>query len=652
MSRNLLAQETSPYLLQHQDNPVHWRPWNAETLAEARQSGRPILLSIGYAACHWCHVMAHESFEDEATAALMNDLFIPIKVDREERPDLDAIYQAALAMMGQRGGWPLTMFLTPAAEPFWGGTYFPPKPRYGMPSFRDVLTSVAEVWKTQPDKVAGNVNALKEGLQDQSRSSPGDGLSASLLERAANAVLGQVDLTHGGLSGAPKFPHMPLFTLLWRVGCKTGQPGLAHAVSLTLNRMSQGGIYDHLGGGFARYSTDEEWLAPHFEKMLYDNAQLIELLTEVHQTSKDPLFAQRVEETIGWVLREMRGEGGAFAATLDADSEGEEGRFYVWHAHEIEDHLPKSMLLPFVGNYDVTPGGNWEGKTILNLSNAIPMSPTMQELMAEARQKLFKVREGRVRPGRDDKILADWNGMTIAALGRAGFVFNRPDWVMTAEEAFDAVVDQMEQDGRLSHSYCLGKAKDQAMLDDYAQMARAAVILFEVTGNHDLLAKAEGWVSVADRFYWDLDHGGYFFTASDAEDLLVRTKTALDNATPSGNGVMVEVLARLFLLTGKQDYQTRAEAVVRAFAGDAATSFPNMASLLNGWEILDQGRSLTLTGEIGPDLLDAARQSPPTMVIKREAGSGKPFSLLCQGHSCSLPLYDGPSLVTALKGEL
>lgn len=659
MSRNLLDRETSPYLLQHKDNPVHWRPWNAATLAEADRLRRPILLSIGYAACHWCHVMAHESFENAETAALINALFVPVKVDREERPDLDAIHQAVLPMLGQRGGWPLTMFLTPKGEPFWGGTYFPPEPRHGMPGFCDVLTGVADIWKHQPEKIAGNAEALKAGLIDQFRAVPGGpehDLSLAFLERAADSLLNAVDPVHGGLSGAPKFPHAPLFTLLWRVGRKTGRPDLCRAVVLTLERISRGGIYDHLGGGFARYSIDEAWRVPHFEKMLYDNAQMIELLTEVTQETGDPLFARRVEETVGWALREMRTEGGAFAASLDADSEGEEGRHYVWSAHEIEEHLPKPLQTLFAAAYGVSAGGNWEnGKIVLALADSASFTPDQETLLADARRRLLAVRSRRPQPGRDDKILADWNGMMIAALARAGFAFDRPDWIAAAEKAFAAVTARVEKDGRLCHSVRLGQCRGRATLDDHAQMARAALTLAETGGDGAYLAKAEDWVATADRFYRDEKDGGYFFTAADAEDLPVRVRTAFDNSTPSGNGVMVEVLARLHLLTGNESHRSRAEAVVRAFAGEIPTSFASMGSLLNGWEMLESGRSLTLSAGRPGDpafraLLAAARRVPPTWTIKRQTGDGNPFAILCRGRSCGLPLYDGPSLSQALKG--
>ena len=371
MSSNRLGHETSPYLLQHRDNPVHWQPWDEAALAQAARDGKPILLSIGYAACHWCHVMAHESFEDPAIAALMNELYVSIKVDREERPDLDAIYQAALGLLGEHGGWPLTMFLTPAGEPFWGGTYFPPTAHYGRPGFGDVLRAIHDIYRREPEKVSQNTAALSGALQDMASRPGGGEIGPALTDRVAQRLLAEVDPLHGGLGGAPKFPQTMALELLWRSYCRGGPATLRDAVLHTVERMCQGGIYDHLGGGFARYSTDERWLAPHFEKMLYDNALLLELLARLWQETREQLFARRAAETAGWVLRDMIAPEGGFASAWDADSEGEEGKFYVWSAAEI-DALLGADAEAFKAAYDVHPGGNWEGKTILNRSHLAP----------------------------------------------------------------------------------------------------------------------------------------------------------------------------------------------------------------------------------------------------------------------------------------
>src|SRR5215469_4910453 len=414
MDRNRLGDETSPYLLQHKDNPVHWRAWGEEALADAKAQDKPILLSVGYAACHWCHVMAHESFENPAIAGLMNDLYINIKVDREERPDLDAIYQHALALLGEQGGWPLTMFLSPDGEPFWGGTYFPPEPRWGRPGFAQVLQGIAQTFRAEHDKVEKNVLPLRD-----------------------------VDPLNGGIGTAPKFPQCGIFELLWRGWKRSRQAPFRDAVLRTLTTICQGGIYDHLGGGFARYSVDARWLAPHFEKMLYDNAELIDLLTLVWQEVRDPLYAQRVAETIGWLEREMVTSSGGFASSLDADSEHEEGKFYVWSAAEIDSLLGDDSAV-FKDFYDVSPDGNWEGHNILNrLDHPALADEATETMLARCREKLFAVRIPRVRPGLDDKVLADWNGLMIAALAHAGLVFQRPDWLALAERGFAFVERDM-----------------------------------------------------------------------------------------------------------------------------------------------------------------------------------------------------------------
>jgi uncharacterized protein YyaL (SSP411 family) len=544
MSENLLARETSPYLLQHKDNPVHWMPWGSEALARARAEEKPILLSIGYAACHWCHVMAHECFENDEIAALMNRLFVSVKVDREERPDLDIIYQSALAMLGEHGGWPLTMFLTPDGEPFFGGTYFPPTPRYGRPGFAQVLATLHRVYTAKPDKVKSNVDALRPGLASLGASQPGEALTIEAIDALAARLVRELDDTLGGLRGAPKFPHCPLFELLWRAYLRTGAPAFARAVLVTCERMCQGGIYDHLGGGFARYATDPLWLVPHFEKMLYDNAQLIELLTLAWQHTRTPLFEARVRETVAWVLREMVADGG-FASTLDADTDGEEGRFYVWTDHEIDDALGAETRI-FKKAYDVSAGGNWEGRNILNRLRVPKLASDAEEARLPAlRTKLHRVRALRPRPARDDKVLADWNGLMIAALAGAGFVFDEPGWIDAARRAYRFVHARMADGGRLLHSYRLSRARHLGLLDDHANMARAALVLHEVDGEAAYLDDARAWMATLDAHFWDPAAGGYFYTADDAGGLVARTKTIVDNALPSGNGVALGVLARL-----------------------------------------------------------------------------------------------------------
>jgi hypothetical protein len=671
---NLLRQETSPYLLQHADNPVHWRPWGAPALAEARAANKPILLSIGYAACHWCHVMAHESFENPQTAALMNNLFVNIKVDREERPDIDQIYMAALHAMGEQGGWPLTMFLAPDGAPFWGGTYFPPEPRWGRPSFSQILNGVAEAWRTGHAMVGSNTGALRRALADLSSIDAGDLPSPDRFDAVGASLLLLTDPDHGGIRGAPKFPNAPIFRFLWQNAFRTGRPEGKAALHLMLRRMSQGGIYDHLGGGYARYATDAIWLVPHFEKMLYDNAQLLELLALAFADRPDPLYAQRAAETVGWMLRDMTAASvdgrAAFAASEDADSEGEEGRFYVWSETEI-DALLGAAAPAFKTAYDVTPRGNWDGHTILRRVT-LPGTSEAEAALARARSILLAARAKRVRPGRDDKVLADWNGLAITALARAAAVFDRPDWLARAEEAFDFVLAQMgAQDGRVQHAWRLGRIAAVGLIDDQAAMARAALALYEATGSQDRLAQAIRIVEAAERSFAD-DSGGFFTTATDAADVpLSRPRTAADNAYPVGNGLMAEVYARLHHLTGSAAWRMRAEGVLRAFSG-APERLAAMPTLLAAADLLAEAASVVVAGDLetalARDLAAAALAAPDPAVVLQRAGVGDAIpathpahgkgagnagatAYLCRRAICGLPLDDSAALRTALRSR-
>ncbi len=646
---NRLAGQTSPYLLQHADNPVDWYPWGAEALAEAEASGRPILLSIGYAACHWCHVMAHESFEDPAIAAEVNALFVPVKVDREERPDLDALYQHALAAMGQSGGWPLTMFLTPGGEPFWGGTYFPPDARYGRPSFLAVLRGVAEAWTTRHDSVRATVDALAEALR-RAETAGGSGPvpPLSMLDDGARRLLVLVDRAYGGLTGAPKFPQPGIFDFLWRAALRTGDAELRDAVTVTLDHICQGGIYDHLGGGFMRYSTDAHWLVPHFEKMLYDNAQLIDLLTLAWQGTGSPLYRRRVAETAGWVLREMIAEDGAFAATLDADSDGGEGAFYTWTAAGIAALLGPAAAARFARAYDVTAAGNWEGRVILHRTDDGDGGD-----LAEERALLWRHRETRPRPGRDDKVLADWNGMMIAALANAGFVFGQPDWLAAARTAYAMVRDRMALPGdRLAHTLRLGRTGAVGLLDDLAQMTRAALVLAEVTGEPGFIADARRWADAAGRHHWDDQDGGYFQSAAAADDLVVRLKPVHDGATPAANGIMAEALARLGRVTGDRALTARAEAVVAAFAGNLHHGLPHLTSLLAAVEQLAAPVAVTVAGRDTAPLLAAIAAMPlPTRILMQTAADGPAAATICRGTTCLPPFTDAGRLREALAAR-
>ena len=677
MSTNRLAQETSPYLLQHKDNPVDWHPWGEEALALAKQEDKPILLSVGYAACHWCHVMAHESFENPAIAEQMNELFINIKVDREERPDIDTIYQQSVALLGEQGGWPLTVFLTPEGEPFWGGTYFPPEARYGRPGFPQVLDGIASAYRDQRETIGKNVANLKEGLKKLSESQRGVLPGVESNELIAKQLTRQFDPFHGGLGSAPKFPQCSILKLIWSEALRNDLEPCRHAMLFSLTQMSQGGIYDHLGGGYARYSVDDRWLVPHFEKMLYDNAQLLDCLTLTWQDTGEPLFEQRARETVGWLLREMMAEEspggppcGAFASTLDADSEGEEGKFYVWTEAEI-DALLQERAPMFKAAYDVHTHGNWEGKTILNRSRHLELGDAAQEAeLAACREILLAARDKeRVRPGWDDKVLADWNGLMIAALARSAPVFKEDDWLAAAERAFAFVQEHMQSEGRLSHSWRHGTAKHAASIDDYAAMCDAALALYEATGKSSYLAQAEAWAETVERHYVDPEAGGYFFTPDDAQALVVRSRTAQDNATPAGNAVMAGVIARLFHITGKPVYRERAERTIGAFAGDLAKQPFAYPTLLMANALLQDAVQIVIVGERAAAqtaaLLDAVYSvSLPDRVLTvlepgaslpeshpafgKDAVEGKSTAYVCRGTTCSLPITEPGALQDAL----
>ncbi len=671
--QNILDKETSPYLLQHKDNPVHWQPWSQQTLDLAKKEGKPILLSVGYAACHWCHVMAHESFEDPDVAAVMNDLFINIKVDREERPDIDQIYQTALALLGEQGGWPLTMFLNSKGEPFWGGTYFPKESAYGRPGFTHVLDSVAGIFNNEPEKVTKNRDILKAALKKQNESPEGDRpkLTLEVLDRIADRYAQEADPEYGGIGSAPKFPQTYVLENLWRSYLRTDKENLSEIVVKALTAMSQGGLYDHLGGGYARYSTDAEWLAPHFEKMLYDNALILDLLLLVHGETKNDLFEERIYQTIGWLFREMMAENGAFSATIDADSEGVEGKFYTWSQEEIDGILGEKSA-QYSEIYGASSAGNWEKTNILNrLDYQSHLDDDLEASLAQLSAKLFEARESRIRPGTDDKVLTDWNGLMIATLAKAGDYFKENEWIERAENAFSAICSTaMSDNNRLCHSYRLGQAKHDGTLDDYANMSRAALVLFEITGRNFYLERAQNWTDILSTHFWDDKSGGYFYTADDAEALIVRSKNAFDNATPSGNGTMLEVLARLHYLTGDREPFEKATDIVRNFSAELGRNFFPLATFLNNFETLINGKQIIIVGkrddmETGVLLSVLSEFSLPTKVVNiiedtsdlpsdhpangKQQLENKPTAYICTGPVCSNPANSAQALRSVLE---
>ena len=662
---NRLAQATSPYLLQHKHNPVDWWQWGPEALAEARRLNRPILLSVGYAACHWCHVMAHESFEDEKTARVMNELFVNIKVDREERPDIDQIYMNALHILGEQGGWPLTMFLTPAGEPVWGGTYFPNTSRYGRPAFTDILHEVSRLFREEPEKIEQNRVALLARLAEKARTAGKVTVGASELDVAAGQIGNMFDPVNGGLRGAPKFPQPAMLEMLWRAGMRTGDARFFETVEHSLERMSAGGIYDHLGGGFSRYSVDDRWLVPHFEKMLYDNAQLLELLALAFQRSCNPVFRERALETVGWLEREMTTQEGGFCASLDADSEGEEGKFYVWSKQEIEDVLGAENAAYFAAFYDVSSGGNFEGHNILNRLNDLPRSIEDEHRLAMLRPMLHKKRETRVRPGLDDKILADWNGLMIAALVNAGIVLDRPGWLTLAARAFDFVAQQMMQNQRLGHSWRAGKLRFPGLASDFAAMIRAALALYEATGERTYLERALAWQGAFDVHYADPDTGGYYLSADDADDLLLRPHSTQDDATPNPNAVAAQNLVRLAVLSGDDRWRAQADRLIEGILSTAERNLFGHVALLNALDLRLRGAEIVVTGPDADRLAQAALKLPFLDRIVLRAGSAAELpaahpaqdkikaaagnaAFVCVGERCSLPVTEAGAIAGAV----
>lgn len=571
---NRLIHETSPYLLQHAHNPVDWYPWGDEAFQKAVAENKPILLSIGYSACHWCHVMERESFEDEKIAALMNELFVNIKVDREERPDLDEIYMSAVQMLTGRGGWPMTLFLTPDRKPFYGGTYFPPEDRGGMPGFPRILTGVAQAYRDKPQDVAKSVEQILENLQRMAQS-PGGArpFAPEIISNSVAAIARAYDAEHGGLGQAPKFPNPGAYELFLRDFHRTKSQRSLEMATHTLTKMARGGIYDHLGGGFHRYSTDAKWLVPHFEKMLYDNAQLVRCYAQAYQVTGEALFKQVVEESVGYLLREMFHSEGGFYSTQDADSEGVEGKFFVWTPAEINELVGADDGEIFNRMYDVTDEGNFEDKNILHPILTVVQASKffrktqgeIEQLVARVKQRLFIEREKRIKPFRDEKIITAWNGLMMSGLAEAIKIAPKQEYIDSANRTVQFFFSRMFRDGFLLHSYKDGHAKVLGFLDDYASFAVGLLDLHEATFERHLLGRAVQLADVILAEFWDEAGAGCFYTGKSHEQLISRTKPVFDASVPSGNALTAHLLLRLHYLTGKENYLERAEQVLHAY---------------------------------------------------------------------------------------
>jgi uncharacterized protein len=675
---NLLAQETSPYLQQHADNPVDWHAWNPASLQLARDQNKPILLSIGYSACHWCHVMAHESFEDINVAAVMNELFINIKVDREERPDLDQIYQTAHYMLTKRnGGWPLTMFLSPDGTPFFGGTYFPKEARYNLPAFPELLERVAEVYSDQREELMAQGEQIIAALASMGpkAGSKNVALNEQPLALAVKQHLENFDPIFGGLGDAPKFLHPAELDLLLRRSQATDNKQAAHVVNFTLQQMAHGGLYDQLGGGFCRYSVDERWDIPHFEKMLYDNGLLMGLYCDAWQSSQNPLFARVVDQTATWLMREMQSSEGGYYSSLDADSEHEEGKFYVWQRDEIRELLSDEEYALIAPYYGLNHSANFENHSWNLRINVVP-SDLVKELgltaaqaterLLSAQKKLFAAREQRIRPGRDEKILSAWNGLMITGMAKAAKVFNRPDWLHSAQQAMDFVRSTLWRDGKLLATYKDGKAHLNAYLDDHAFLLNALLELMQAEFRQaDLVFATQLADALLERFE-DTESGGFFFTSHDHEVLIQRNKIGQDNATPSGNGIAAQALLRLTLVTGETKYAAAAERCLQLFFPTLLQSASYHSSLCTALvEALQPPVLLVLRGDENEadKWQEALRKHylPNVMTISLANETAHlPESLnkpigekitawLCMGTKCLLPINDLDELLESLS---
>jgi uncharacterized protein len=653
---NRLAGETSPYLLQHRENPVDWYPWGAEALSRARAEDRPILLSVGYSACHWCHVMERESFEDPATAAYMNEHFVNVKVDREERPDVDALYMEAVQAISGQGGWPMTVFLDPEGVPFYGGTYFPPDEGRGMPSFRMVMEAVLDAFENKRQEIRQRAPEMRDRLGAIGRIEPAEApLEAALLDTAVERLRGAADRQRGGFGRAPKFPPASSLELLLSRDER-------ELVELTLDTMLAGGIYDQVGGGFARYSVDAAWLVPHFEKMLYDNALLARAYLHGWQAFGHERYRRICEETLDWALREMRGPEGGFYSALDADSEGEEGRFYVWTPAEIRDLLGDDAE-PLIDYYGVSGGGNFEGRNILFLAGGADADEPAG--LGEARRKLYEARSRRVWPGLDDKRLTAWNALMIATLAEAGAVLRRDDYLDAARSCARFVWDELrDPDGRLLRTYKDGRAHLDAYLEDHAFLLEALLTLYESGFEPEWFERASTLAETLLSRFADGERGGFFSTSDDHESLIARRKEVGDHPIPSGNSAAAMGLLRLGALTGERRYEAAAEGVFRLFAGPAAQHPESFAHLLRAIDFhLSPTKEVALVGDDLTELVATVRtkfhphlvlaggpegSETPELLANRSAIDGLPTAYICERFACKQPVTDASALIDLL----
>jgi uncharacterized protein YyaL (SSP411 family) len=679
---NRLIDETSPYLQQHAHNPVDWYAWSDEAFEKAKAEDKPLLVSIGYSACHWCHVMEHESFEDEATARIMNDNFVNIKVDMEERPDVDQIYMTFVQLTTGRGGWPMNVFITPDKLPFFGGTYFPPNPRYGMPSWQQILTSIAEAWRERRDELMRSATDILGELRRAGISQfASEALSTDLLDTAYQSFVRSFDRTNGGFGGSPKFPPSMSLDFLLRNWKRTGDESALEMVALTARKMAEGGMYDQLGGGFHRYSVDAVWLVPHFEKMLYDNAQLIRLYLHLFQifaakpgAEHDAEFFKRVAiQTLEYVKREMLDDSGGFYSSQDADSEGEEGKFFVWDPEEVASVLGDDDARIFNFYYDVSDAGNFEGKNILHVSYTNEAAARalhveldeLESVLERGRKKLFEHRESRIKPFRDEKILTGWNGLMLAAFADAAAILGNEDYLSVARRNADFLLSELQNNGRLLRTWKDGRAKLNGYIEDYANLADGLIQTFQASGDLRYLEEARRLADLMITEFWDEENGGFFFTSNDHEELIVRNKDFYDNATPSGNSAAADVLLRLSKFYGEEKYERFASTVLRLAATQLKRYPQGFGRTLAAMEFHNaRVKEIVVLGERGNELESVvANTFLPNAIIAfvSEALSGLPLTadkqmsgdsptaFVCENFVCQRPVTDSESLMKSLS---
>ena len=658
MTKNLLNKETSPYLLQHKDNPVNWYPWSEEAFKKAKSENKPVLLSVGYAACHWCHVMAHESFEDEETAKLMNREFINIKLDREERPDLDSIYQNALALLGQQGGWPLTMFLSSNKKPFWGGTYFPKEPKYGMPAFKDVLTSIAKSYASDQDAIIKNQTLIFKALSKLDTSNPIETNIEKFIVAAENNIIENCDLRHGGLNGAPKFPQLFIYDFLLNLYQQDQDEKKLNIITSTLDNICSGGIFDHVAGGISRYSVDELWLVPHFEKMLYDNAQLLLLLNKFYITTHQSAYKQKAEQIANWIISEMQDKDGGYYAALDADSEGVEGKFYIWSYVELKNIL-KDDLKFFCSIFNVTEEGNWEGNIVLSRYKQLHINEEEEARVQLLLDKLAQYRKKRIKPQLDDKILVDWNGLTIEAMAYTGKVLNNNKYLKSAERAFSFIFDKMFVQNKLYHSNCMGINKHLGMLDDYVHLTKAALMLYETTSKYYYLEQSILLTKCILDYFFNKS-GGFYTNSDDQKDVILKNIQYFDNVTPNSNAVLLSIFSKISLVTSDKKYVQLYEDLISKISKKISNQYLGSTSFLKNFSLIKTAKLLIIAGKnkdqneiIHQRIYEHYLDNIMIILIDKKSELDVKFSFykdiniedqtliyICKDNTCSLPFTD------------